>query len=365
VPPFLFGPHRDYNTTTTTATTTLSNSTAAGNNNMVGFLDLPRELRDTIYDALLLSTSPLPTPPISKFLSYDPATPTRYKKTYEPASALRGEFGCAYALGDVPPTCGSVLAVSRQVRAEMGAARARLERKGRVAVRMDCIAEDESFHYFSWVGVPLVETRATGAAGRWTSVLPRWMDAGVARWLAPHVGGSSGGVRAACTSTTRIARLCIDVRIVGDRAHKWNPFSRPADRTAWAVCAALKRFFERGPYLAAEHAHALSHSITVDELVLNVVAPPPTVKLLDEDFPADGVGEGTVHPRTVARELVGVWGKIWAGDDMKGALYGGLLERIGWVRVCEGGETYRVRELRGVLERGQKERKRIAERIGW
>jgi hypothetical protein len=105
----------------------------------------------------------------------------------------------------------------------------------------------------------------------------------------------------------------------------------------------------------------------VDELVLNIVTPPdvPKGKYLEEDFPTDELRDGLVHPRTVAKELVDVWNRIWAADDYKGSFYQILLERIKRVRICINEETWRVRELRLELERGQAERRRIAARVGW
>jgi len=173
-------------------------------------------------------------------------------------------------------------------------------------------------------------------------------------------------------ATTRIPRLWIDVRLAGDRSAKWIRNSSPPDRTSWAICAALKRLFEQGPYLAPERKGSGAAVASIEELVLNVVEPvgQPGAKegegkVLDEDFPLDGVAEGLVHPKTVAKELVDVWSRIWAGDEFRGIFYGGLLERIARVRVCVGGVTWRVRELRAELERGRRERRRIAERVGW
>ncbi|KAJ4359854.1 uncharacterized protein N0V89_000410 [Didymosphaeria variabile] len=320
-----------------------------------------------IYTEVLLSQRTRPSLSGEKFMTYDPSINQRFKKIYEPQSTLRGEFGCAYAREAIPPTSASFLCCNRQVNAEMTETLARLKKKALVSVKLDCIAEDESFHYFTWLGIPLVSTSWTMQSQSARGMLPTWLG----RLL---TSSNAGPMKP--TSTTRIPRLWIDVRIMGDRMSKWRRNSSPADRTGWAICAALKRLFDRGPYLAAERDQPASRVLSVDELVLNVIPPPPTAslysptgmapaKLLDEDFPLDGVKEGTVHPRTVAKELVNVWGKIWAGDEFKGIFYGGLLEKIGWVRICVGGETFRVRELRGVLERGQKERRRIAERVGW
>lgn len=359
------------------------------------FFHLPREIRDIIYTNLLLN-QPYTLPSLSpgqKFMSYDhntgsttdttiPSTPPpRFKKIYDSQSLIRGEFGCAYALDDdgggVPPTVASFLCCNRQIYAEMQDVLARLERKKMVSARLDCIAEDETFFYFTWVGVPVVEsTMETG----WSGKGPPWgvmgLIKGMGMWMLPAWFARLlplptrlfGRLPVKPISTTRIPRLTVDVRIVGNRANKGRRTTDAADRTGWAICAALKRLFDKGPYLAASQDQSPSHILTIDELVLNVVSPsPPPPKFLPEDFPVDGpAGEGTVHPRTVARELVSVWGKMWAGDEFRGGLYGGsLLGRIGWVRVCVDGETFRVREVRGVLERGRRERRRIAERVGW
>ena len=167
------------------------------------------------------------------------------------------------------------------------------------------------------------------------------------------------------SSTVVLGQLWVDVRLFGDRSGKWFRSTSPPDRTSWALCAVLKRILEKGPdFTRMEDS---TNSVTVEEVVFNVVSPPnvPKERYLPEEFPLDGVKDGLVHPKTVAKELVDVWNKIWSGDEYKGVYYQVLLERIQRVRVCIDEETFRTRELRLELERGQAERRRIAARVGW
>lgn len=315
---------------------------------MAHLLGLPRELRDMIYMQVILWERARPTLGEAHWLF-------RFRRIFEPQSSIRGEYGCGYALEGAPSTCANFLRCNRQIYAEMSVAIARARSEGLLAVKLDCIAEDESFHYFTWLAAPLVQTMPAASEGK-SRMVPGWADRIMDRYLScPH----------RVLSTTLIHTLWIDIRLVGDRSAKWLRNSSPPDRTSWAICAALKRIFEKGPDFS--NYKDAPNSIAVDELVLNVVPSPyvPEEKYLEEDFPMDGVSSGLVHPRTVARELVDVWNRIWAGDEFKGAFYQVLLGKIKRVRVCVNNKTWRVRELRGELERGQAERRRIAARVGW
>ena len=273
----------------------------------------------------------------------------------EPQSSLRGEYGCAYSLDTPPPTCVNLLRCNRQMFAEMTETIWRVRKKGLVSLKLDCIAKDESSHYFTWLRIPLVETSPKSHAGK-SRIMPAWANGMLRRYR-----GCLTGPR----STTTINQLWIDVRLLGDRSNKFLMDGSAPDRTSWAVCAALKRIFEKGPDFA--NLTDSAHETTIDELVLNVVTPPnyPKEKYLAEDFDRMRLMAGMVHPNTVARELVDVWQNIWSGETYKGIFYQILLERIRKVRVCINGEEYRVRELRLELERGQKERQRIAARVGY
>lgn len=231
-----------------------------------------------------------------------------------------------------------------------------------LSVKLDCIAEDESFHYFTWLGIPLVKTTVQIKEGR-SRIMPGWADRMMEKYsICPHRVLSSVCLSCHHSSSTLIQQLWVDIRLVGDRSGKWFRNSNPPDRTSWAVCAALKRILEKGPDFA--NMKDTGNATTVDELVLNVVTPPghPENQYLDEELPTDEFKDGLVHPRTVAKELVDVWYKIWSGDNFKSSFYQILIERIKRVRVCVNDETWRVRELRLELERGQAERRRIAAR---
>ncbi|KAJ4291632.1 hypothetical protein N0V90_009527 [Kalmusia sp. IMI 367209] len=242
------------------------------------FLELPRELRDMIYDEVILWERSRPTLG-EKFMVYD--RKSRFKKIYEPQSSLRGEYGCAYSLEETPTTCANFLCCNRQINKEMSEAIQRLGRKGLTAAKLDCIAEDESFHYFTWLGVPLVKTTFSlqeRKNGFLSGYLPAWAESWMTRNLVCPLRLLSPALNAsdymACrSSSTRVSQLWIDIRLAGDRSAKWRRNSTPPDRTGWAVCAVLKRLFEKGPYLASEQNVPAINAIGVDELVLNVVPP--------------------------------------------------------------------------------------------
>jgi hypothetical protein len=312
------------------------------------FLDLPRELRDMIYHEAITAERPIPTLNGSQWLF-------RFKRILEPQSSQRGEYGCAYSLDRPPQTCANLLQCNRQIFAEMTEVIWRAKNNGLVSLKLDCIAQDESFHYFTWLRIPLVETSPAVHVGK-SKLMPAWANGIVRRY-----SGCLAGPR----STTVINQLWVDVRLLGDRSNKFFRNGSAPDRTSWAVCAALKRIFDKGPDFA--NLEDSGHETTIDELILNVVTPPdyPKENYLAEDYDELGLMAGMVNPRTVARELVDVWQKIWSGETYKGVFYRILLERIKKVRVYINGEEYRVRELRLELERGQKEAERIAARVGY
>jgi hypothetical protein len=312
------------------------------------FLDLPRELRDMIYHEIITAERPTPTLQDAQWLF-------RFRRMFEPQSSQRGEYGCAYSLDTPPPTCANLLRCNRQIFAEMTETIWRARKKGLVPLKLDCIAEDESFHYFTWLRIPLVETSLKTHDGK-SRIMPAWANGMLRRY-----SGCLSGPR----SMTTINQLWVDVRLLGDRSNKFFRNGSAPDRTSWAICAALKRIFEKGADFA--NLKDSAHETTINELVLNVVTPPnyPKENYLAEDYDRMRLMAGMVNPKTVARELVDVWQKIWSGETYKGIFYQNLLERIKKVRVCINGEEYRVRELRLELERGQKERQRIAARVGY
>ncbi|KAF1948856.1 hypothetical protein CC80DRAFT_497944, partial [Byssothecium circinans] len=289
---------------------------------MVAFLSLPRELRDLIYTEVILWERPRPTLGHPQWLSF------RFRRVSYAQSSVTGEFGCAYSLEPTPTTCANFLCCNRQVHKEMLEAialiRKKAARKSETALeaKMDCIAEDESFHYFTWLSIPLVTTSPAVIQGK-SRILPAWMDTWMAQYVSyPHSWLSCGPL-AMRTRTAQIATLCVDVRLTGDRANKWTRNSGQSDRTSWAVCAALKRWLENGLGVecAASTADALPSfsggggvagkkmappRLSIAELVLNVVPPPnyPAAKFLPQDARGNEVREGMVCylPSRIQRE---------------------------------------------------------------
>jgi len=308
--------------------------------NMPQFSDLPRELRDMIYMAIITWERPRP----------EVAQTTDSWNWYRTGSS---SSGCHFALESPPSTCANVLAVNRQVNLEMRQALQRARRAELLVARIDCIAKmmarREAGYYFTWLSIPLVQrskaaAKSGGAVRVWPSV--------------PVVG------RLLASSTrkvwvndfpTCIEQLQVDIRLYdqdlenGAHSESWTVMN-----ISWAVCAALKRICDD-----SKETDSWPASLAIDTLVLNVLWP---------DAPKstqDGTEKWKDSARAVTRELVNVWNKLWSGDEYRSRYYGGLLERIKRVRVCLDGVLVRERELRLELERGQAERRRIAQRVGW
>ena len=231
---------------------------------------------------------------------------------------------------------------------------ARLKRRGRLVARMDCLVRGE-MHWCSWLGIPLVRTQEIPG-------MPRMWDLKyVPAWVGNLVSTSPSKPR----NKTMIDTLWIDIRLFPDEPGKRRGVESPRDRTSWAVCAALKHVFEHDPEIVP--VRSCMNVVEVGEVVLNVL---PHISAPLQPQPAmtgtSGEGENSantkadqVDPEAVAKELVDVWNKLWSGEEFKARYYRTLLEKIEKVRVCVDGETRRVRGLRGELERGRGERRRI------
>lgn len=89
--------------------------------------------------------------------------------------------------------------------------------------------------------------------------------------------------------------------------------------------------------------------VVMEEVVLDVVSTAPPC----------------CRPREMAKHLLAQWSRLWGSDTaIEACHYGILLERIGTVRVCTDGVECGRRLLRGELERGRGELRRIARRMG-
>jgi hypothetical protein len=271
--------------------------------------------------------------------------------------------GCDFSREKPPGTCANVLAVNRQLNHEMKETIDCARRRGLLVARMDCIANG-NHHHFTWLSIPVVHSNC-----------PVTQSEMVSGW-APNVP-IVGKLLAACRrrkdidyATTSIEQLQIDIRLFAKDLNSSEGAGSPLDSTtSWYVCAALKRICEHR--LELFPTPSWPPSVAVDTLVLNIVPPDRSVK--DRRNRRDSVNITQSGPdvndmddaRIVARELVDVWNKLWSGHEFKGRLYGKLLERIKRVRVCVDGVLIRERDLKLELERGQAERRRIAQRVGW
>ncbi|KAF9694134.1 hypothetical protein EKO04_007955 [Ascochyta lentis] len=325
------------------------------------FFGLPRELRDMIYMSVIAWS--LPRPHRVDTQNHN------WRRVVGPDSIQSGEYGCSYSTDTIPGTCANLLACSRQVNLELTEAIERAKRKGLLVAKLNCIADNESMHAFSWLSLPIVTNKPCEREEKY-GLFPTWADKILTTPQRMLKLGSRRSTPGLSNSTTTLDNLWIDIRIHGNRTAKWESNQCPPDRTSWAICAALKRLFDGDtlmrPIKATPTPSPSSKNIIIDELVLNVVSPwEPKTTWLPEDYPLDIATYGVVHPRTVAKELLDMWNTIWTSEGFKGTHYHLLLERIKRVKICVDGKIWRVRELGMELERGQAERKRIAMRGIW
>jgi hypothetical protein len=316
---------------------------------MPQLFDLPRELRDLIYMAVITWERPQPT-------LEDTSSSWGY---YQIGRTQGYGTGCDFSREKPPSTCANVLAVSRQFNQEMRQSIDCARRRGLLVARMDCIANG-NHHHFTWLSIPIVHSKP-----------PVKSPDVVAGW-APKVP-VVGKLLAACQrkkdidyATTSIEQLQINIRLLEKDGEQYGIPLEPT--TSWYVCAALKRICEHRLELLP--TPSWPPSVAIETLVLNIVPPDRSAK--DTRGRRDSANSKPSHPEDdmdiahiVARELVDVWNKLWSGHEFKGRLYGKLLERIERVRVCVDGVLIRERDLKLELERGQAERKRIAQRVGW
>ncbi|KAE8827703.1 hypothetical protein CFE70_005174 [Pyrenophora teres f. teres 0-1] len=329
---------------------------------MPQFFDLPRELRDLIYEGILALSAPLPT-------LRDTRYPFNWCPLKQPPRSLT-DYDCVISFQEAPPTCASFLACNRQINVEMMHAIKREKQKGKMCALMDCIVNDQ-MHYFTWLAVPLVKTEEKDTSKPMACKdipMSRVISSWATRLL--HAGTSQilgNNMFSACSRhfTTVIERLWIDIRLF-ESGPQISTLSHPhRNSTSWAVCAVLSHIFDNGPDLRTARRVDF-----IGEVVLNVV--PQANSSTTSSFEApDSANDSLFVPETettpmeaVRDELVEVWNRIWAADDfptseVRARYYRFLLEKINRVRICVNGRTFRTRELAAELERGRAEMRRI------
>jgi hypothetical protein len=256
----------------------------------------------------------------------------------------------------VPSTCANVLAVSRQVNDEITQAIERARKKNILKAKIDVLARFGGRHAITWRSLPLVHTSDITTNVRPKRDLLSNVPV-VGRLLAAPLSSKYTPTR-----TTRIEQLQIDIRPFGhEEAEAWK-WGAASQLTAWSVCESLRSILEQYP--AGPQGRMYSNELSIDILILIVVLPPP-------DPSPDPSPSATPKPavddytRILTQDLINVWNALWANNDARAKRYRVLLERIERVRVCVDGEVVRERGLKCELERGQRELRKIAERVGW
>jgi hypothetical protein len=316
---------------------------------MPQLFDLPFELRELIYMALITWEHPRP--------QLEEATAT---KNYHHGIRPRWfGIGSDAVLQRPTSTCASILGATRQLNQEMTQTIDRARRRGQLVARIDCTLNG-GFHQFTWLSLPLVKSK------RWTTreeVVPSWIpDLAILGKLLAALHRHTLVLRA----TTVIEHLHIDVRLSQADLEKERRTRLQGRRVGTAIFAALTKVcdFQKQVQQPAKW----QNSVTIDCLTLNVVSP---ARIVAPIAAANAALPETDCSREaglqiVARELVDVWTQLWAGDEWSAQLYcQSLLECIKRVRVYIDGALVRERVLMLELERGRAERKRIAQRAGW
>lgn len=248
---------------------------------------------------------------------------------------------------------------------------ARVNRKWRLAARMDCV-EINGTHYFTWLSMPLVKTKKNKVPRSGDEDKHMRLSGFLSSWASLFLGGGTyhhviGNVVKTPAYTTSIEQLQIDIRLFTPAETGGLP---PPNQTAWEICAVLKHIFESGP----DPIHRIRKVAFIDEVVLNLLPVGP-LRNPSQHSRSDGSND-TGHdvyfqPESpmiiISHELVNIWNKIWTANDFntvdyQARYYRVLLEKINRVRICIDGKTFKTRELAVELERGRAEMRRIERR---
>jgi hypothetical protein len=190
---------------------------------MPHFLDLPREIRNLIYIAVLDPSIHWLTPPSSP-------KEAGKRKLEEPSSGFN-----QYPLRPLFRTRPALLFANRQVHAEFTDVIERQKRLGRISYKLDCLVFARECIYPTWLSVP--------------------------------------------TLCARIDRVNVDVRVLGEIERKTRSMRKgwagwPHD-TTWSVFELITRFLERGPDLLAPVLPL--EQLQVEEMVINFFRPSPAL----------------------------------------------------------------------------------------
>ena len=195
---------------------------------MPQLLDLPQEIREIIYIAVLdLSNSILP-----------PSSPLEAGERKKGANRCL-EWGQSfencnmYSLHPLSRSRPPLLLASRQIYDEFSEVLERQKRLGKLCYKLDCMIVAHELIYPTWLSVPI---------------------------LSP-----------------RLDRVDVDVRLLGKqhmtKRSKWHHSLGGPSPMLWSLFALIKRFLTRGPDFLAPTLHR-EQQIQLRELVINFPCPP-------------------------------------------------------------------------------------------
>ncbi|KAL8898486.1 MAG: hypothetical protein Q9207_006669 [Kuettlingeria erythrocarpa] len=185
------------------------------------FLDLIRELRDNVYEKVLLSSRP------------PPSSPECEGGWKTPGNTVRSSFEDHnhYSANDGQSIGAPLLLICQQISKEVREALARLTKLNCSPFRLDLMLLDERELYITWLAFPL--------------------------------------------STNHIPRLDVDFRLFGDVEGKETTMDYANGRNpvlAWGLLTLMQRFLQRGPDFLAPRFQGLD--VWIGELSVNVFTPP-------------------------------------------------------------------------------------------
>jgi hypothetical protein len=219
---------------------------------MLNILDLPREIRDLIYRAVLDSELSTPSSP-AELRHNRKQMPSQYG-----SSEYFSEHCNQYPLQPVSISISSLLLTNRQIHREILDAIARLKAQKQLRYKIDCMIEDEKRIYPTWLSVLVV--------------------------------------------SFHIDVVEVDFRIFGQRDDNRSGFA-PGNGgpgpLVWSLFALPDRFLERGPNFLS--SCKTRQKIEVKLITLNVVTPSEPVEgFIPKDWRTnESRMTGVIHPESV------------------------------------------------------------------
>ncbi|EON61394.1 hypothetical protein W97_00608 [Coniosporium apollinis CBS 100218] len=265
------------------------------------FLNIPRELRDQIYELVLDSPNAAPSSP--KCYQGNSAELLKHETPYIELSY------CNYAPRDLPLSASrSLLRLNHQVRDETLAMLSHLTTTRGSRYVLDIMIEDEVRLYPTWLLIPCSPA------------------------VNPHIDTVS-----------------VTFRIFGDMREQrsgWEISDSGPGETVWGLHALIQRFLSYGPEWRGRCRLAQYPIITLGTLDLNVLSPPAPVEgAFRATLRRRSEDTGTLHPKAVVSAMrFGM--DILLSRAEEAEAHGRLLyERVQRVRLSLDGKVRKVWDL--------------------